>query len=68
MMNYPNSHVPFKVVDQLYDEHAPHAPRMGYGDDPNERIEMVELHESEGEVHRFTNLLGLHGFRLDRIW
>ena len=43
---------------------------------PNERIEIVEaenhevtyeLHESEGTVYRFTNLLGLHGFRLDRM-
>ena len=26
-----------------------------------------ELHETEGEVYRFTNLLGLHGFRLERM-
>ena len=35
MMDFPNGHVPFDIVDELYGEHAPHAPLVGYGDDPN---------------------------------
>ena len=66
MMDFPNGHVPFDIVDELYGEHAHHAPLVGYGDDPNEHIEIVEaenhevtyeLHESEGTVYRFINLL-----------
>ena len=49
---------------------------LGYGDGPAERIEIVEaerhevtheLHESEGPVYRFTSLLGLNDFRIDRF-